>query len=142
MKFKRCILFVLLMVLSVALFSCDDTPDNPVTEPCIHQWSEWNTKEEATCTKEGLRERICNICSEKENEKTPKLEHKYVPATCETPKKCSVCNKEEGEALGHNYKYEYLDETTHKYGCSRCDAGESVQNHTGGTATCQAKKYA
>ena len=30
--------------------------------------------------------------------------HKWVEATCETPKTCSVCGKTEGRRLGHDYE--------------------------------------
>ncbi|MDO4363269.1 MAG: hypothetical protein Q4C99_01955 [Clostridia bacterium] len=53
-------------------------------------------------------------------------------ATCTTKAVCSVCNAEYGEALGHNYTYEYVDETYHTKKCTRGDL-EEKEEHTLGT---------
>lgn len=54
-------------------------------------------------------------------------EHKWVEATCTTPKTCSECEKTEGEALGHNW----IDATYEApKTCDRCGLteGEPLEN--------------
>lgn len=41
-----------------------------------HEWGEWQTGEEATCTKEGKRFRTCKICDQREEE-SYKAEHSF-----------------------------------------------------------------
>ena len=72
---------------------------------CVHEWGEYKTVEEATCTKEGKEVRICTKCDKEDEPKIiAKKEHTIVnddpeiPSTCTTHGKaatshCSVCNK-------------------------------------------------
>ncbi len=41
-----------------------------------HEWSEWQTTKEATCTTDGLKERVCE-CGEKDTQTISMLEHSY-----------------------------------------------------------------
>jgi len=69
----------------------------------VHAWGEWKTVKEADCVNDGLMERVCATCGEKETKPIPALGHKIeiLPAkvaTCtETGltegKKCSVCGE-------------------------------------------------
>ena len=46
--------------------------------PCTnHSWSEWTVIQPATAEAEGLRERTCLVCGEKETEAIPKLDFIY-----------------------------------------------------------------
>ena len=46
--------------------------------PCTnHSWSEWTVIQPATAEAEGLRERTCLVCGEKETEVIPKLDFVY-----------------------------------------------------------------
>ena len=46
--------------------------------PCTnHSWSEWTVIQPATAEAEGLRERTCLVCGEKETEVIPKLDFIY-----------------------------------------------------------------
>ena len=46
--------------------------------PCTnHSWSEWTVIQPATAEAEGLRERTCTVCGEKETEAIPKLDFIY-----------------------------------------------------------------
>ena len=46
--------------------------------PCTnHSWSEWTVIQPATAEAEGLRERTCTVCGEKETEAIPKLDFTY-----------------------------------------------------------------
>ena len=61
-------------------------------------------------------------------------EHTWNPATCTTPKTCSVCSAKEGEALGHDWSEATC--TTPKT-CSVCNAQEGdVSEHAWTDATC------
>lgn len=80
-KFLSCV-FVFL-VLIVALVSCnilDDSPQGTIEAPEYndqnaqaheHNYGEWSVIVEPSCTKEGLRERIC-VCGNKQSETLPK----------------------------------------------------------------------
>ena len=47
-------------------------------KPCTnHSWSEWTVIQPATAEAEGLRERTCLVCGEKETEVIPKLDFTY-----------------------------------------------------------------
>jgi len=162
---KKSFLFFLsffFLLTSVVLTSCDNNPssgDNPPIEECTHEWGQWVTKEEATCSKEGTQERICSKCNEKEKSSLDKIEHKYSTATCtagaicsvcgatsgaslghnwiaadcDTPKTCSVCSATDGTALGHLWNTQKCDEVKE---CSRCDLIDSVlEDHSFENAT-------
>ena len=46
--------------------------------PCTnHSWSDWTVTKPATIESEGLRERTCTVCGEKETEAIPKLDFIY-----------------------------------------------------------------
>ena len=97
---------------------CGDVYRDNEVEKTGHSFGEWTVTKEATETEEGIKERTCSVCSEKESEKIAKKEHEHteevipaVDATCtETGltegKKCSACGEilveqEEVAALGH-----------------------------------------
>ena len=42
-----------------------------------HDWGEWTTTQEATCTSFGKKERTCNTCGKKETETIEKADHDY-----------------------------------------------------------------
>ena len=68
--------------------------------------------------------------------------HKWIAATCTTPKTCSVCSKTEGNELGHDYTAETKSDDTLKtpgtciaeaiyyYSCANCGAVEKNDSHT------------
>lgn len=66
-------------------------PNTPSTEQHVHDFSINATCEEPAKCQCGQTSGIANG-------------HLWVAATCTTPKKCKVCNKTEGQALGHIYK--------------------------------------
>ena len=87
-----------------------------LTIECEHVWGEWTVTEEATCSKEGLKERICSICGEKQTKKIDKTEHTWSDwtvteeATCSKEgsktRTCSVCGETETkkiEKAAHNW---------------------------------------
>ena len=90
---------------------------NPSTQPsgCSHNWSDWTTKKEATCTADGSEERTCSKCGEKE-QRAATTGHTMgswsttKKATCDAngvkTRKCSKCGHEETQtiaATGHNW---------------------------------------
>lgn len=84
----------------VSLFACDK--DNK----CNHQWGEWSTTTNATCTESGSQERKCSECGETETSTVNALGHDWNEATCSTPKTCKNCSATEGSALSHTYTVE------------------------------------
>ena len=84
---------------------------------CNHQWSEWKTDKEATCSEEGQISHVCSICKKKETKSVTKKAHTWgtqtviTPATCTTSGKatrtCTVCKTTDENvnipALSHNY---------------------------------------
>ena len=74
----------------------------------------------ATCSSTGLTEgKVCSVCQavlvpQKTINTTP---HSFKAATCKNAKKCSVCGKSEGSALGHIASSQGT--------CNRC--GETLQ---------------
>ncbi|MBQ0109685.1 MAG: hypothetical protein KBS44_05345 [Clostridiales bacterium] len=96
---------------------------------CFHEhvFGEWKTVTKATCTKEGLKERVCE-CGEKETQAIPMIDHDYASATCEKPKTCTMCGKTSGASLGHNYSKATCDAPQK---CSRC--GQTVGSALGHT---------
>ena len=127
MKHKK-LLVTALLSLSLGLVACGNSESKSnaggsQTQPSNHKhtWTDWEVTEEATCEKEGSKERTCKDCSEKETQKINKKSHEYVDwegdathvpvqATCAADgkkfKKCKGCGdiKEEVIAKGaHNF---------------------------------------
>lgn len=84
---------------------------------------------------------LCKVTWESKTELTSLSVHvhDWQPATCTTPKTCSVCKTTEGEANGHVFSEREYNETQHWYKCANCDATDTKKDHTGGTATCTKK---
>ena len=69
--------------------SCDLTWQDVLPATGLHDYGEWNTVKEATCTTAGEKQRECSVCHQKETETIPALKHDYrddweetTPATC------------------------------------------------------------
>ena len=106
-------------------------PWNPATMTVVqkHNWSSWQTTEEATCTKDGSQLRYCD-CNAIEVKPIPQKGHRYSVANCTTPKTCTVCGATSGSALGHSYTND-CDAS-----CNRCGAARSItHNYAGATCT-------
>ena len=67
---------------------CGDTYQDSEVEAKGHSFGEWEVVKEATEKEKGTKERVCSVCSEKETEEIPMLEHthkytdKVVKPTC------------------------------------------------------------
>ena len=66
-----------------------------------------------------------------------KANHNGGTATCTQKAKCTVCNAEYGNALGHDFTVRKYDNNNHWMKCSRCDEIENKSPHTwdNGTVT-------
>ncbi len=126
--FKRILAIALVVVMTITMvpfgvFAAEGTGDAPVA--CEHVFEKASGQKAPTCTEAG-NERYykCTKCDTLAKDAAgaeiitsvadvaiPATGHKWVNATCTTPKTCSVCGTTEGDALGH----------------------------TGGTATCLSK---
>lgn len=101
--------------------SCGDIQKETIPVTGKHNYTSKVTTE-ATCTSNGVKTFTCSMCKDSYTE-TIAAGHKWVDATCTTPKTCSVCKLTEGNALGHSY----ADATSTKpKTCTRC--GHTVGN--------------
>ena len=101
------VLGVIAMALALGLTACNNGGSKSSSKH-THNWGDYVTVKEATCTEDGQQERECKDCGEKQT-KTIKAAHKWgdwitvTEATCqaEGSKKhvCSVCNAEETETI-------------------------------------------
>ena len=109
------VLIVLVVVACVAIFvTCDHdtssqddgpsttTPDDDGNDSHDHVYGEWVIEREATCTDEGMRVRICEVCEDEQTEIILALGHDIIEhagqaATCTQPgweayETCSRCD--------------------------------------------------
>ena len=127
-------------------YAKDNGFEYKILECKVHKFGEWTITEEASCTKDGEKVRVCSLCNKTETETIPATGHtevidKAVAATCTKTgltegKHCSVCNvvikaQETVPATGHKYvgtvvkpTYTAKGYTLHK--CSVC--GESYKD--------------
>lgn len=108
-----------------------------------HEYGEWKTVSEATCTSDGIRTRTC-ACSVTERDVTPALGHsgewtvaKEATCTEEGSKTyiCTVCGEEDSQPISklpHNYStsYSYGIDKHWKY-CEICGDKTDTAEHAG-----------
>ena len=94
---------------------CDYENVTSVTKAPGHKYGDWVVTKEATCTKEGARERTCSVCGGKEKRTQDALGHDMgkavvIDATCErdgiSTATCTRCGKEVTDTLpatGHDW---------------------------------------
>ena len=83
--------------------------------------------------------KTCSAC----NTDIEKYAHSGGTATCTEAKRCEVCGEPYGEPSPSNHTHLsdwIFDETGHWKTCSACNTDIEKATHTGGTATCTAKK--
>ena len=121
---------------SIDYYSSDNVEITPAPG---HDYGEWETVTEATCTTSGSKERTCVACNDKETETISSFGHSYgewvtkSEATCENngiqEKICGTCGNiltNSLSALGHDYSLvDTIDATctengADKYICERC----------------------
>ena len=80
-----------------------------------HEWSEWQTTKEATCTTHGLRERTCE-CGEKESQSIAKLDHSFGEGETIQPN-CLIEGKRSRfcERCGYEISYIISARTSHYF---------------------------
>lgn len=139
---KKSFLIMLLFLVLFTLTSCGGTHK--------HEFGQWVTQKEATCTDAGTKQRECE-CGYKEVEFINKKPHTEVIdeaklATCEESglsvgKHCSVCNVILEEqvvipATGHNYSntWDYIAEDGHAHKCLKCDYYDVIEHTSSGAA--------
>ena len=83
-----------------------------------HDWSTW------TPNGDGTHSRRC-ACNAAET-----VNCSGGMATCTEKAKCTVCNAEYGNALGHDFTVRQYDKDNHWMKCSRCDEKDDVSPHT------------
>ena len=78
------------------MFTCQNDPSHTKTEvikPNGHQYGEWAVKTAATETQEGLKERSCAACGEKETQVINKVEPTQSAATIKASGKIANLGK-------------------------------------------------
>lgn len=70
-----------------------------------HQWGDYVTTKEATCTEDGEQKRVCSICGQ-EQTKTIKAAHTWGEYVTTKPATCSAVGKEERECAVCHEKQE------------------------------------
>ena len=109
-----------------------------------HRFGEFVVTKEPTCTETGVKERVCEVCGEKETETVPALGHKGPFTTIKAPtcteagsekRICTVCGAEEVREvapLGHKGPFTVTKEATctedgvQERDCTVCGAHEVV----------------
>ena len=107
----------------------------------------------ATCTEKGWKAYdTCSRCDYTTYAELPALGHDPIhhnakTATCmetgwkayDTCSRCDYTTYAELSALGHDFSLLQHNEKQHWKKCSRCEAIDDKENHSGGTATCKDK---
>ena len=102
-KFKRILIIVTIVLLNSLVFSACSESCTDIPAHDEHVWGDWQTTIEATCTEDGLMERVCSIGGEKETEIIPAKGHQF-----NEENKCAVCGYELQFTTGLKYE-EYED---------------------------------
>ena len=66
-----------------------------------HAFTAWETIRLSDCIHAGSQTRSCSACGLTETNPLAALGHQWLPATCSTPKTCSVCQVTDGDKLSH-----------------------------------------
>ena len=98
---KKVFLIILTIFVMFIFASCGET--------CDHEWSEWTTVKNPTCTENGQNERYCSLCERIDKKSINKLEHSF------------------GAAYAKN-------EEGHYHFCEICGYEENLEAHTAGAA--------
>lgn len=114
---------------------CTVSETATIPKTTTHSYGSWQTTKAATCAATGERRRQCSVCKCYQYETIPKSSgHNMVPATCTSPKHCSVCSYcDTSSVLGHNFGnwtvIQYATCTTtgiKERKCSRCTVKETA----------------
>ena len=117
------------------------------TVPALgHDWSDWTTTTEATCTEAGEESRSCKRCGETETRATPPLGHDWGAWTVtkeptetepgEESRVCARCGETETRVMTEPEDHDWGDwKLTTKPGCIRSGQETRVCAHCGETET-------
>ena len=96
---RKIVWLTLLMLFAymLSLSSCKKNEDDESENPHTHEFGEWVSTKNATCTDDGSEERICATCEEKET-RNIYMAHSYKNGICENCGK-SVLELETGYTL-------------------------------------------
>lgn len=107
---KKIICLVFMLLVSFSLIGCKE--DAPDTLEHIHDWTEWEVKEEATCSTLGSKARTCKTCNEVEIVNINKTAHNFVEVSRIEPGDCISIGSVEFKCSGCNEKYIVTLEST------------------------------
>ena len=119
-----------------------------------HDWSDWSTIKEPTCTTTGQEQRICAACKETETKSIVANGHSYGTwrtirtATCSQTglkeRTCSVCKNVQQQTIAktaHSYGSWKYDDSYHWRTCTRCGYTTSKSYHTKSNGKCITCSY-
>lgn len=115
---------------------CGDTYTQ-FTYQIEHQWSEWVTEKQPTCTAQGIRKRTCTVGTpHSETQEVPATGHTYTETrtkpSCTEPGNttyvCSVCGDSYTETFGEPEGHDYAKEITKEADCEH----DGVKTYTCG----------
>lgn len=142
---KKCISMLLLVTVLFSLVGCGEDSSSgddviPIgSSDMTHTHSYTEEIDEPTCRFSGMKIFTCS-CGDYYTEDIPATGvHNWKEATCESPKHCSECYLEEGNALGHLWKEADCEDPKE---CTRCGEkdGWGGTGHTWQAATCKNPK--
>ena len=82
---------------------------------CVHEYGEWKTTEEPTCTTSGIRMHTCSLCGKYEYVDLPATGHTLVNSSNGNGKVCSICGYIDktlrigSKITSTNYSFEVMD---------------------------------
>lgn len=124
---KKTVLLVLTLVVVMFAFAALCACDSKEEGDCVHNFDEWTVSKQATCTEEGVEERVCSLCGKKENRPVEALGHTGGQPTCTQQAVCSRCDTPYGEFANHALSDFILiedatctDQGERKAECSEC----------------------
>lgn len=116
---------------------CGDSYRDGYVDSLGHDYGEWETVTEATCSQYGEEISYCTRCDEYQSREIPKTDHEYAATehkpTCTeqgyTEYVCSCCGDSYGDgyvdSLGHDYEVTSQSDEYIVYTCIRC--GDSYE---------------
>lgn len=99
-----------------------------ITTPHVHQWATKWTSDGSHHWHECMAEGCTLTAGTANSEKGGYEEHDWTAANCTTAKTCSICDKTEGSALGHDHNGPWVttDENEHWKVCAREGCNEQL----------------
>ena len=109
MKFKKIIVWMLMLAMILNLPASTLAATSPVAPCKNHVWGEWDPIEDPTCTTTGKQIRYCEVCFTEQIGTIPKLPHSWdgwtvtkEPTCTSTGSRfhtCTVCGTRETETM-------------------------------------------